>query len=126
MRFFNEIAESNPPRIVVFPKNSYQTFFARNELKHADRRIREFVRQIHSQFIMECAKSFHKATAACARHGRTLGFSSCDASILLTELRFAGSFPKTIHRRDIRIRSVALLWPPFASRAHLTVRLGRP
>src|ERR1700722_15724302 len=73
MQFFNEIAESNPPRIVVFPKNSYQTFFARNELEHADRRIYEFIRQIHSQFIVDCAKSFHKATAACARQGRTLG-----------------------------------------------------
>ena len=51
MRFFNEIAESNTPRVVVFSKNSYQTFVARNELEHADRRIHEFVRQVHSQFI---------------------------------------------------------------------------
>jgi hypothetical protein len=56
----------------------------------------------------ECAKSFHKVTAAYARHGRTVfGFSSCDASVRLTELRFAGGFPKTIHRRDIGIRPVA-------------------
>ena len=34
-----------------FPKNSYQAFFARNELEHADRRIHEFVRKVHSQFI---------------------------------------------------------------------------
>jgi hypothetical protein len=46
-----EIAEPNTPRIVVFPKNSYQVFFARNELEHADRRIHEFVRQVHSQFV---------------------------------------------------------------------------
>src|SRR5580692_8719364 len=91
-----------------FPKNSYQAFFARNELEHADWRIHEFVRQVHSPICREYAKSFHKATAAYARHGRTVfGFSSCDASERLTELRFAGGFPKTIHRRDIGIRPVA-------------------
>ena len=50
-RFFNEIAQPNTPRVVLFPKNSYQAFFARDELEHADRRIHEFVRQVHSQFI---------------------------------------------------------------------------
>jgi len=49
--FFNDIAEANTHRIVVLPKNSYQAFFARNELEHADRRIHEFVRKVHSQFI---------------------------------------------------------------------------
>jgi hypothetical protein len=68
MRFFNEIAQPNTPRIVVFPKNSYQAFFARNELEPRRAENSRVCKTGSFAIYRECAKSFHKATAAYARH----------------------------------------------------------